>query len=62
VEVVFQKCLAEKSRLGQQSDISGEKASTTKFEMTVARGLSIERMCQLAQVSERIYRPLTVGS
>ena len=35
----------------QRTDISGEKASTTKFEMPLQGSLSIERMCQLAQVS-----------
>ncbi|PYX50401.1 MAG: IS3 family transposase [Acidobacteria bacterium] len=43
----------------QQSDIFGEKASTTKFEMPLQGRMSIERMCQSAQVSRAgFYRYL----
>ena len=49
-----------KSRLdASRGSISGEKVSTTKFEMPLQGGLSIERMCQLAQVSRAgFYRYL----
>jgi transposase InsO family protein len=39
----------------QPKEVSGEKASTTKFEMPLQGSLSIERMCQLAQVSRAGY-------
>ena len=52
VEVDFFKGALQKVEARrQQSDMSGEKASTTKFEMPLQGSLSIERMCQLAQVS-----------
>jgi putative transposase len=52
VEVDFFRGALQKVKARrQQSDISGEKASTTKFEMPLQGSLSIERMCQLAQVS-----------
>ena len=52
VEVDFFKGALQKVEArGQQSDMSGEKASTTKSEMPLQGSLSIERMCQLAQVS-----------
>jgi putative transposase len=43
----------------QRSNASGEKASTKRFEMPLQGSLSIERMCQLAQVSRAgFYRYL----
>jgi len=52
VEVDFFRSVLQKvGARRQQSDIAGEKASTTKFEMPLQGGLSIERMCQLAQAS-----------
>jgi transposase-like protein len=51
VEVGFFRSVLQKvGARRQQSDIAGEKASTTKFEMPLQGGLSIERTCQLAQV------------
>jgi len=46
----FRNALQKVEARRQQTDISGEKASTTKFEMPLQGGLSIERMCQLAQM------------
>ncbi len=46
----FRNALQKVEARRQQTDISGEKASTTKFEMPLQSGLSIERMCQLAQM------------
>ena len=55
----FRGALQKVEARRQQSGISGEKASTTKFEMPLQGGLSIERMCQLAQVSRAgLYRYL----
>jgi transposase InsO family protein/transposase-like protein len=55
----FRSALQKVEARRQQSDISGEMASTTKFEMPLQGGLSIERMCQLAQVSRAgFYRYL----
>ena len=55
----FRSALQKVEARRQQSGISGEKASTTKFEMPLQGGLSIERMCQLAQVSRAgFYRYL----
>jgi transposase-like protein len=55
----FTSALQKVEARRQQSGISGEKASTTKFEMPLQGGLSIERMCQLAQVSRAgFYRYL----
>ncbi len=55
----FRNALQKVGARRQQSDISGEKASTTKFEMPLQGNLSIERMCQLAQVSRAgFYRYL----
>jgi len=39
----------------QKSDISGERASTRRSEMPLQGSLSVERMCQLAQVSRAGY-------
>jgi putative transposase len=47
----FRGALQKVEARRQRTDISGEKASTTKFEMPLQGSLSIERMCQLAQVS-----------
>jgi len=55
----FRNALQKVGARRRQSDISGEKASTTKFEMPLQGNLSIERMCQLAQVSRAgFYRYL----
>ena len=55
----FRSALQRIEARRQQSDISGEKASTMKFEMPLQGGLSIERMCQSAQVSRAgFYRYL----
>jgi len=55
----FRNALQKVGARRRQSDISGEKASTTKFEMPLQGNLSIERMCQLAQVSRAgFYRRL----
>jgi len=55
----FRSALQKVEARRQQSGISGEKASTTKSEMPLQGGLSIERMCQLAQVSRAgFYRYL----
>src|SRR5260370_23305199 len=55
----FRNALQKVEARRQQTDICGEKASTTKFEMPLQGGLSIERMCQLAQVSRAgFYRHL----
>jgi len=55
----FRRALQKVEARRQRSGISGEKASTTKFEMPLQGGLSIERMCQLAQVSRAgFYRYL----
>jgi len=55
----FRGALQKVEARRQQSGISGEKASTTKFEMPLQGGLSIERMCQLTQVSRAgFYRYL----
>ena len=47
----FRSALQKVEARRQRNDISGEKASTTKSEMPLQGNLSIERMCQLAQVS-----------
>jgi transposase-like protein len=47
----FRSALQKDEARRQQSDISGEKVSTTQFEMPLQGNLSIERMCQLTQVS-----------
>ena len=47
----FRSALQRIEARRQQSDIFGEKASTTKFEMPLQGRMSIERMCQSAQVS-----------
>ena len=39
----------------RKSDISGERASTRRSEMPLQGSLSVERMCQLAQVSRAGY-------
>src|SRR6266852_5832960 len=44
----FKGALQKVEARRQQSDMSGEKASTTKSEMPLQGSLSIERMCQLA--------------
>ena len=55
----FRSALQKVEARRQQNDISGEKASTTKSEMPLQGNLSIERMCQLAQVSRAgFYRYL----
>jgi len=55
----FRGALQKVEARRQQSGVSGEKASTTKFEMPLQGSLSIERMCQLAQVSRAgFYRYL----
>jgi len=60
VEIDFFRGALQKVRARrQQIDISGEKASTMKSETRLQGGLSIERMCQLAQVSRAgFYRYL----
>ena len=47
----FRSALQKVEARRQRNDISGEKACTTKSEMPLQGNLSIERMCQLAQVS-----------
>jgi transposase len=47
----FRGALQKVEARRQQSDISGEKASTMKSKTRLQGSLSIERMCQLAQVS-----------
>ena len=47
----FRSALQKVEARRQRNDISGAKASTTKSEMPLQGNLSIERMCQLAQVS-----------
>ncbi len=55
----FRSALQKVEARRQQSDIFGEKASTTKFEMPLQGRMSIERMCQSAQVSRAgFYRYL----
>jgi transposase InsO family protein len=51
----FKGALQKVEARRQQSDSSGEKASTKRSEMPLQGGLSIERMCQLAQVSRAGY-------
>jgi transposase-like protein len=60
VEMDFFRSALQKVRARrQQSDVSGEKASTMKSETRLQGNLSIERMCQLAQVSHAgFYRYL----
>jgi putative transposase len=60
VEVDFFRSALQKVRARrQQSNISGEKASTMKSKTLLQGSLSIERMCQLAQVSRAgFYRYL----
>jgi putative transposase len=60
VEVDFFRSALQKVRARrQQSDISGEKASTMKSKTLLQGSLSIERICQLAQVSRAgFYRYL----
>jgi putative transposase len=47
----FRGALQKVEARRQKSDISGEKASTMKSKTRLQGSLSIERMCQLAQVS-----------
>jgi transposase-like protein len=60
VEVDFFKgALQRVEARRQRSNASGERASTGKSEMPLQGSLSIERMCQLAQVSRAgFYRYL----
>ena len=60
VEVEFFKSASQNVEARRQKNgISGEEASTTKSEMPLQGSLSIERMCQLAQVSRAgFYRYL----
>ena len=60
VEVDFFRSALQKVRARrQQSAISGEKASTVKSKTRLQGSLSVERMCQLAQVSRAgFYRYL----
>jgi putative transposase len=60
VEMDFFRSALQKVRARrQQNDVSGEKASTKKSETRLQGNLSIERMCQLAQVSRAgFYRYL----
>lgn len=52
VEVDFFRGALQKVRARcQQSDVSGEKACTMKFETPLQSSSSVERMCQLAQVN-----------
>jgi len=57
----FRSALQNDEARRQQSDISGEKVSTTQFEMPLQGNLSIERMCQLTQVSRAGVLPLSSG-
>jgi transposase-like protein len=63
VEMDFFRSALQKVRARrQQNDVSGEKASTKKCETRLQGNLSIERMCQLAQVSRAgFYRYLRRG-
>src|SRR5258708_35217540 len=55
----FRGALEKGEARRQKSDISGEKASTMKSKTRLQGSLSIERMCQLAQVSRAgFYRYL----
>ncbi len=55
----FRGALQKVEARRQRSDISGEKASTMKSRTRLQGSLSIERMCQLAQVSRAgFYRYL----
>ena len=55
----FRGALQKVEARRQQSGLSGEKVSTAKSEMPLQGSLSIERMCQLAQVSRAgFYRYL----
>ncbi len=55
----FRGALQKVEARRQKSDISGEKASTMKSKTRLQGSLSIERMCQLAQVSRAgFYRYL----
>jgi putative transposase len=55
----FRGALQKVGARRQQSGFSGEKASAKKFEMSLQGSLSIERMCQLAQISRAgFYRYL----
>ena len=60
VEMDFLRSALQKVRARrQQNEVSGEKASTMKSETRLQGNLSIERMCQLAQVSRAgFYRYL----
>ena len=60
VEMDFFRSALQKVRARrQQKDVSGEKASTMKSETRLQGNLSIERMCQLAEVSRAgFYRYL----
>jgi hypothetical protein len=49
--IFFKSALQKVEARRRKNDISGDKASTTKSEMPLLGSLSIERMCQLAQVS-----------
>ena len=56
VEMDFFRSALQKVRARrQQNDFSGEKASTMKSKTQLQGNLSIERMCQLAQVSRAGY-------
>ena len=55
----FRGALQKVEARRQQSEISGEKASTRKFEMPLQGSVSIERMCQLAQVEPSGVLPLS---
>ncbi len=47
----FRGALQKVEARRRRNDVAGEKASTRKFETPLQGSLSIERMCQLAQVS-----------
>jgi transposase InsO family protein/transposase-like protein len=47
----FRGALQKVEARRRRNDVAGEKASTKKFETPLQGSLSIERMCQLAQVS-----------
>jgi hypothetical protein len=52
VEVDFSRCALQKVEAGRRkSGISGEQASTMQSETSLQGSLSIERMCQLGEVS-----------
>jgi transposase InsO family protein/transposase-like protein len=51
----FKSALQRVEARRQKSDIAGERASTRRSEMPLQGSLSVERMCQLAQVSRAGY-------